>query len=225
MDVAGKSSDRERLTRAYRSPRRQEQAQRTRQQILASARIEFLASGYAGTTMGAVADRAGVSAATVEKIFGTKPWLLKQVIDVAIVGDDQPLPVLARSAATRAEAADSIDEFLFLVSVMLAEGQQRSARLVLVVLEAAAAVPTLRPLAQQRLDQRHSVAEWILDGILRRAPIRPDADRAYAIDIVWLLMEPALFCRLTDDRGWSSEQYRRWLADSIKRLLVHETAG
>ncbi len=175
--------------------------------------------------MAAVAARAEVSAATVEKVFGSKPRLLKQVIDVAIVGDDEPFPVLARTSAAEADAADTIDEFLFLVSRMLTEGQQRSARLVLVALEAAAADPNLGPLAQQRLDQRHSIAEWILGGILSRAQIRPDADRAYAIDIVWLLMEPALFCRLTEDRCWSSEQYRRWFADSVKRLLIHGAAG
>lgn len=222
MEGSHKSSDSKGPSRPYRSPHRQEQAQRTRQQILASARTEFLTSGYAGTTMAAVAARAEVSAATVEKGFGTKPRLLKEVIDVAIVGDDDPVPVLARTSAAAADAVATIQDFMGLVADTLTAGQQRSARLVIVAMEAAATDPTLRSLSQQRLDQRRSIAEWIVDGILSRAQLRQDLDRTHAIDIVWLLMEPALFCRLTEDRQWSSEQYHEWFANSTTRLLIDD---
>jgi hypothetical protein len=40
------------------------------------------------------------------------------------------------------------------------------------------------------------------------------------VDTVWLLMEPVLFCRVTDERGWSAERYRQWFADSVARLLA-----
>src|SRR5947209_10351135 len=83
--------------RDYRSPRREEQARRTRRQVLDAARGEFLAAGYSGTTMRAVAMSAGVSLATVEQAFGTKSGLLKEVIDVAIAGDDEPIAVLDRA--------------------------------------------------------------------------------------------------------------------------------
>jgi hypothetical protein len=36
---------------------------------------------------------AGVSAQSVHKAFGTKPALLKSVSDVAIAGEDEPVPV------------------------------------------------------------------------------------------------------------------------------------
>lgn len=216
---------RERPTRPYDSPRRAEQARRTRQRILAAAGEAFLASGWAGTTMGAVAGAAGVSVPTVEQVFGTKARLLKTVIDVAIAGDDRPVPVLDRPWAAEAAGEPSLPGFLDRVAAVLADAQQRSARLVVVAEEAAAADPTLRPFVEQRLADRAGTAAWIADGVLARATLRPGLDRAAAVDTVWLLMEPVLFCRLTGSRGWSGERYRRWFTDSVARLLVVDGAA
>lgn len=208
------------LPRRYDSPRRTEQARRTRQRILSAARDAFLASGWAGTTMRAVAGAAGVSVPTVEQGFGTKAQLLKEVIDVAIAGDDRPVPVLDRPWAVEATAEPSLRGFLDHVAAVLADAQQRSARLVVVAEEAAAADPALRPFVEQRLADRAGTAGWIADGVLARTTLRPGLDRAAAVDTVWLLMEPVLFCRLTDHRGWSAERYRRWFTDSAERLLT-----
>lgn len=46
--------------------------------------------------MRAVAADAGVALPTVELVFGTKAKLLKAVVDVAIAGDDEPVPMLDR---------------------------------------------------------------------------------------------------------------------------------
>ena len=52
--------------RRYRSPRREQQARRTRARITAAAARQFLARGYAAATMRAVADGAGVALPTVD---------------------------------------------------------------------------------------------------------------------------------------------------------------
>ena len=49
-----------RPTRRYRSPRREQQARRTRARIIAAAADRFLARAYAATTMRAVAADAGI---------------------------------------------------------------------------------------------------------------------------------------------------------------------
>jgi AcrR family transcriptional regulator len=209
-----------RAVRPYRSPGRQEQARRTRRRILEAARARFLGRGYAGTTMRAVAELAGVSLPTVEQAFGTKSALLSEVIDVAIAGDDEPVAVLDRPWAADASAAVDVRGFLDRVAAVLAEAQQRSARLVVVALEAADVDPSLRPLADNRLAQRVRTAEWIVDGMTAHAPLRAGIDRSHAVDTIWLLMEPVVFLRLTGDRGWSTERYRDWFADSARRLLL-----
>jgi hypothetical protein len=45
-------------------------------------------------------------------------------------------------------------------------------------------------------------------------------DRAAAIDTVWALIDPAMFCRLTGDRRWSAARFRDWFTDSTLRLLL-----
>lgn len=212
-------------TRPYRSARREGQARRTRQRILATAAAEFSSRGYAATTVAAIAVAAGVSVPTVEQVFRTKANLLKEAIDVAIAGDDAPVPVLQRPAAMAAVAAPTAETFLAVVSTAVADTAERAAGLVLVALEAAAGDPRLRPLADQLRGNRAAMAGWIVDGLAARAPLRVGIDRCHAVDIVWLLMDPAVFTRLRIDCGWSRPRFERWFADSTARLLTdHEPA-
>src|SRR5258708_307114 len=75
---------------------RQAQTAHTEQRIITAATELFLADGYVATTLEAVARRARVGARTVYVRFGTKAALFKLVVDVAIVGDTQPVDVLGR---------------------------------------------------------------------------------------------------------------------------------
>src|SRR5215470_15741201 len=209
-----------RPTRRYRSPSREQQARRTRASIIAAAGRQFLACGYAATTMRAVAAAAGVALPTVELAFGTKARLLKAVIDAAIAGDDQPVPMLAREWAARAEATARPAEFAAAVARQLTESAQRAAGLTLVALEAARADQDIAAVAAQLMTQRQVMAAWLVDGLLRRSPLREGVDRAAATDTVWALMDPALFCRLTGDRHWSPDRFRRWFTDATVRLLL-----
>jgi AcrR family transcriptional regulator len=207
-------------TRRYRSPRREEQAHRTRARITVAAARRFLARGYAATTMRAVAADAGVALPTVELIFGTKARLLKAVIDVAIAGDDEPLPMLARQWAARAESMTGAVEFAGVFAQQLTESAQRAAGLTLVALEAARTDEDIAAVGAQLTTQRQVMATWLVNGLLRRSPLRDGVDRAAAIDTVWALMDPALFCRLTGDRHWSTARFRRWFTDAALRLLL-----
>jgi TetR/AcrR family transcriptional regulator, regulator of autoinduction and epiphytic fitness len=207
-------------TRPYQSARRQGQARRTRQRILGAAAAEFSSRGYAATTMTAVAAAAGVSVPTVEQAFRTKANLLKAAIDTAIAGDDEPVPVLQRPAAMTAAAAPTAETFLAAVSAAVTDAAERAAGLVLVAFEAAAGDPRLQPLAGQLRDNRTAMAGWIVSELAARMPLRPGIDHARAVDVVWLLMDPAVFIRLTTDRGWSRQRFQEWFADSVARMLT-----
>jgi len=177
-------------------------------------------SGYAGTTMRAVANAAGVSVPTVELVFGTKPTLLRAAISFAIRGDAEPLPVLERDWAATAQAAGSVTEFLAIVEPVLTEAERRSAGLVVAAFEATHMDESMHPVADQLRAQRAETAAWIVDGLITRASLRADVGRDQAIDTVWLLMDPHGFCALTRDRGWTPEQFGRWFTESVCRLLL-----
>lgn len=206
--------------RPYRSPKRQAKARRTRRQIIAAATEQFRALGYAGTTMGAVAAAAGVSLPTVELLFGTKAALLKTAIDVAIAGDDEPVPVRDRPLVGRIQQEETAGGFLAKLAEAVVAVAERADAMVLVAFEAARSEPRLAPLAAQLKSQRAVTAAWIVDELARRAVRPPGVDRAQAIDSVWLLMDPVVFERLTGDRGWTPRQFGAWFAHSVHRLLV-----
>jgi AcrR family transcriptional regulator len=197
-----------------------EQARRTRQRLVAAASATFLARGYAGTTMRAIAAAAGVSVPTLEQQFGTKARLLKAAIDVAIAGDDDEVPVLDRVWAEKGRAAGDVDEFLSIVADTIAPAQSRSAGLVLAVFEGAATDPALAELSTAMISQRASTAAWIIDQLAAKAPLRGDLDPDDAVDTLWILMDPAVFDRLVRQLGWSVERYQRWFARSARCLLI-----
>lgn len=212
-------------SRTYRSGRREEQARQTRRRVLDAATAVFLERGFAGATMRLIAGRAGVSVPTVELSFGTKGKLLGAAIDVAIAGDDEPVPVLAREWTDAAVDADGAEEFLDVVAGVLGAAQQRSAGLVLAVFEAAATDPELARLADELTARRASTAEWIVGQLTRKALLRKGCPRREAVDTVWVLMDPAVFDRLTRRRGWTPRAYRRWFAGSVRRLLLDHRGG
>jgi AcrR family transcriptional regulator len=210
--------------RSYRSKVREEQARRTRRRIVSAATEEFRTSGYAVTTMRAIAASAGVSVPTVELAFATKAGLLKAAIDVAIAGDDAPLPVLDRDWAARATKITEIGELLDVVVSVLTAAQERSAGLVAAVLDSGAPAE-LSGVADQLVSQRERTAAWLVDRLAALAPLRPELNRADAVETVWLLMDPALFVRLVRHRGWDPSRYRAWVARSLRHLLLPDTAG
>src|SRR3954470_15014376 len=97
--------------RAYDSTRRREAAEQTRQRILAAARERFLAEGYAGTTIAAVAADAGTAAETVYANFRTKPALLEAVVRAAARGEE-PAEIPDQAGPRAAAAADDPREQL-----------------------------------------------------------------------------------------------------------------
>ena len=201
---------------------RTEQAQKTRSRVIKAATRLFVERGYATTTIRAIAAEAGVSVPTVELLFGTKAQLLHVVIDVAVAGDDEPVPVLSRAWAADAQAIRDLADFLSVVAQVLSEAQARSAGVILAAYEAAASDPDIQLLILDRESQRERTTAWIVDSVLERAALRPGLDRAGAIDTVWMLMDPVIFNRLTRHRGWSEDRYASWFADSVTRLLTSE---
>src|SRR5260370_1671144 len=79
--------------RPYNSPRRREQAEATRQTVVAAARQLFEHDGYPATSIAAVAKAAQVTPRTVYLGFDTKAGLLRAVWNSALHGDVHSPPL------------------------------------------------------------------------------------------------------------------------------------
>src|SRR4051812_26053926 len=82
--------------RSYNSSRRSLQAAQTRDEVIRAAGARFSATGWAGTTLAAIAEEAGVSVETIYNGFGSKKGLLRAAMDAAVVGDTEPIPFVDR---------------------------------------------------------------------------------------------------------------------------------
>jgi AcrR family transcriptional regulator len=208
--------------RRYHSPAREKQAQQTRARIIATAAAQFATHGYAATTMRSVAAEAHVAVPTIELAFGTKAQLLKAAVDTATAGDNEPVPMLSRPWAARAQATNDAVTFLEIFAGALTDAAERAAGLMMVALEAAPLDPDIAEVADQLMQQRQVMASWLVDGIRRRQPLRDHFSPSAALDTVWVLMYPAVFCRLTRLRHWTPAQFRRWFSVSVSRLLIDQ---
>jgi AcrR family transcriptional regulator len=206
--------------RRYDSTRRAEQARLTRRSILEAARHLFLKNGYAATTVGAVAKRAGVSVETVYKSFGNKVGLVKAVFDVAIVGDDEPIPMLQRELVRRIEAEPDPRRMFMMYGDHLAKAGPRAGRIQLLIRSAGATDPEAHSLWKELLGQRLYGMSAFAHHLHEGGHLRPGISVEDARDILWTYNSVELYDLLVLERGWEPERYGRWIAEALIAALL-----
>jgi AcrR family transcriptional regulator len=201
--------------RPYDSTGRREQARRSRWTVLETARRMFLEGGYAATTVGAIATEARVSVETVYKAFGNKPGLLKAVFDVAVVGDDEPVPMLERDLVRRIENEPDPRQKLLMYGEHLTQSAPRSVPVQLLIRAAAASDPGVAAIwdemAEERLIGMSQFARHLHEGGHVRAGVSMEEAR----DILWTYNSAELFDLLVLQRDWPPDKYGRWVAEAL----------
>ncbi len=208
--------------RAYHSPRRRQQALATRRAVLAAARELFVQDGYVATTIDAIAARTGVSPETVYATFRHKRALLSGLLDVAIAGDDAPVPILERPWVKQLRDEPDPRRRLQLLARNGRLILERSAPIYEVLRGAAAADPEIAALWERAKAQRLVGQRELLRILTERAPLRPGLPAATATDVLFAIGSPETYRLLVVDRGWSADRFERWYADTLARLLLAE---
>jgi len=207
-------------TRTYNSMRRQAQARQTRQQIADAARQLFTQRGYAGATIEAIAEEAGVAVKTVYAVFGSKRKILAHLLDIAIGGDDASIPLLERPDPQAMFQERDQRQQLRMMAHGIMTIMERAAPVFEIMRVAAKTEPDIADLLQHILKERWQNMEIVMQHVAGNGAWREGITTARAADIVWTLTSAEIFLLLTVDRGWSKEQYIEWLADSLIRLLL-----
>jgi AcrR family transcriptional regulator len=207
--------------RPYRSEHRAQQARETRRAVREAAAQLFVAHGYAGTSIATIAEAAGVSPETVYATFKNKRALLKEVIDVTIAGDDEPVPVADRPWIDDARGESDQRRRL---AIITGDGLGRLARVapILDVLRGAAATdPDLAELwtALER-GRRYDISIYT-ELIRERGPLRDDEE--VLTDVVWAIAGPEVYLALVRERGWTHEQYVAQMQELIERICLPES--
>lgn len=203
-----------RTKRRYDSTLRRRQAEETRRRILEAATILFGERGWSAG-MRDIASAAGVSFETVYANFGSKPGLLNEVLDVAVVGDDQPVALIDRPEF--AALAHGTHRTRAVAAAALVTGiNGRTMGLMRALREASAVEPELASrLEDSRSRQRMTVQ--VAGAMMRGRDLSPIES-----DGLWAVITVEIYELLTGSAGWSARQYEDWLAGAITRLLALE---
>ena len=180
----------------------------------------FAERGYAGTTIDAVASEADVAVETVYARFKNKRNLLDAYLDVSIVGDAEPVPLLERPAVQAVAAATDQREQLRLLARVMRGVLERNAPVHAVLRAAVAVDPDLDTLAADDDARRKATQRTFVDMVRTRGPLRNGVSVAEAVDTMSALGNPDTYAYLTGRRGWTPARYERWLFDSLTVLLL-----
>jgi AcrR family transcriptional regulator len=209
-----------RTRRQYRSPTRDENARRTRQAIVAAASELFVERGYTATSLADIAAAAGVARPTVFAAFGAKSALLRQILDQALAGDDQPVAVADRpwfrpvwEAATPGAALDAYAEVCVIIG-------RRAARLFEVVRRAADDAPEAAELWQTLQANRLAGAAMVVTHLQKLGDLAPGLTTRQATDTLWFFNDPAHYAALVLQRSWPESTFRDWLARRMRQALL-----
>jgi AcrR family transcriptional regulator len=208
------------MTSTVNYPVRSAKAAGTRAAVLAAAHRLFLEQGYAATTAQQVADAAGVSRATVFNSVGGKVALLRGCYDVAVVGDDEPVPLPQRPGLLAVRAAKDPATAIALYAKVATEVAGRLSGIYEVFRSAATNDADIRASWAQVQAERLGGSHGFVRILAEKGPLRRGLDRKEAGDVVWAQIDPGLYHRLVVERGWPPRRFERWLARQLTTYLV-----
>lgn len=206
--------------RTYNSSRRKAQANQTRMLIVAAARKLFSERSYNGATIEAIAQEAGVAPETVYSAFGNKREILSKLIDISIVGDDRPIPLLQRKGPLSVQQEKNPDRQIEIFAHDIHDIMNRMAPIFAIMRVASKTEPEIAEMLQQILKNRYHGMEKFIQYLSANTTLQEDLTPAEAVETVWAITSGEIFNLLTIDRGWSGKKYEQWLAKILKKLLL-----
>jgi AcrR family transcriptional regulator len=203
--------------RRYRSERRLEQAEQTRQRVLDAAATLFEQRGFDGASIAAIAEQANVSEETVYVRFRNKRTLLSELVHRAVRGGD-PRPVPEQDGPRALAATTDQHEQLRLFASDIVLRLERAAPIVAIVSGAARSEPELAELLARLHADRLENLGTLVRALAANGPLR--LPEGQAVETVWALTSPELHQLLVRVRGWTRRRYSDWLADTLAELLL-----
>jgi len=200
--------------RPYKSLVRQRQAGDTRRRIIEATRKLLQSEGYAGMTIEGIAKRAEVSAQSVYAIFKSKTGILIELLDQATFGADY------EEAVRKALSASDPEMRLRLAAPIARQIHDAQSATFDLLRGAGVVAPELAKLEYQRECLRYERQERMIISLRDAGRLQPRFDHATARDIFWMLTGRDVYRMLVRERGWSSQKYQDWLADTLVHSLL-----
>ncbi len=200
--------------RPYKSRRREQQALKTREAILAAARSLFAERGYAATTIEAIAERADVAVPTIYFVFRSKRGILSTLLDVL-------LKQAALGETYRELMAETDPRRQLRLSVHITRRVMEEAGDLIDALRSAGSSDAEFRETWRELERgRRGGIEAFVRTLAQRGHLHLGLAETRATDIHWSMVSHELYHLLVAESGWAGDSYEEWLTDALAVLLL-----
>jgi AcrR family transcriptional regulator len=205
-------------SRKYHSPLRAHSAAATREAILSSAHGLFLARGYAGVTIGEIAEAGKVAVPTVYSSVGNKPQILTALLEPALTD-----PAIADSLAA-VEASDDSRAVIELTAEGTRLAHERHWELVYgLFYRNPPGEPAVKAVLDKGADDYVQALTRVADRLEALHALRADVSHAAAVDLLWFHLGPHAWITLVGERGWAFDRAESWIAGAACRELLEQS--
>jgi len=200
--------------RAYNSSARQIQAQKTKDRILTSAKKLFESKGFDKVTIGQIAQHAEVSVPSIYALFQSKIGILRALMDTAL--PPQNFEALVQEAKEEKSHAKHLK-----ISATISRQLYDAEKAQLGSLQNASILdPVLKKLEIEREKRRYERQEESVKVMAKKKALAKGLTTSKARDILWAFTGRDVYRMLVVERGWSSDDYEKWLAQLLIQMLL-----
>ena len=203
-----------------RSQAPQARTRLARRAVLDAARTLFLERGYGATTIEGISVASEIPQATVYRLFSSKKGILKSLLDTAVAGDDEPVPVAERSHVRSLLEAPRPADALAQLAAVSVDINTRTAPVYRTLVSAASSETDAAAILTELTRQRQEGQGRIATALARAKALRPGLSARDAGDVIHALASPELYHLFVIDRAWSPERYEQWLAEVLAGQLL-----
>ncbi len=203
--------------RAYNSATRVAQSCQTRQQILVAAKKLFEVKGFDNATIDEIAQKAKVSSPSIYAIFQSKRGILLAIMDNALSVEQYDLLLEKVEQVKHKKSARKLLELSAHISRKLYDAEKTE----LSLLRGAAILnPEFKILEDERERRRYERQEETIEIMAKEKAFAKHLSVKQVRDILWAFTGRDLYRMLVHERRWSSDEYEKWLANSLIKTLI-----
>jgi AcrR family transcriptional regulator len=177
----------------------------------------FLARGYAGVTIGEIAEAGKVAVPTVYSSVGNKASILTALLEPALTD-----PAVADTLAA-VEASDDPRTVIQLTAEGTRLTHERHWELVYgLFYRNPPGEPAVKAVLDRGADDYVQALTRVADRLAALDALRADVPPAEAVDVLWFHLGPHAWMTLVGERAWPFHRAEAWIARSACQALLKE---